>query len=151
MANQFTKAEAEGLAKPTSVNQFSRPGSRRTKHDEGTKDRIRAELVAKRLHKFAMAKGENIKKHWMDAPQVAAAKVIVDKGKPSLQAVEQTVLGEWDNLSQEELESIAKALILQHPEIIKALNLVPAPQEVVINQANELVPTITEKLIDTGS
>jgi hypothetical protein len=81
MANQFTKGT-------------------RTKHDESTKDKIRAELLAKRLFNFAKAKGEKRQKYAMDSTQVAAAKVLIDKGKPSLSSVEQHHVDEMESEEQ---------------------------------------------------
>lgn len=52
------------------------------------KDKIRAEMLARRLYKFANSKGKSSKKHEMSQAQVTAAKVLIDKGKPSLQSVE---------------------------------------------------------------
>src|SRR5258706_12528823 len=80
-------------------NQFpSGGGSKgpRKEHDQSTKDKIRAELLAQRMYKFAKAKGKSADKYRMDSAQVAAAKVLIDKGKPSLQAVEQTEINQWD-------------------------------------------------------
>lgn len=70
MANQFTKGT-------------------RKKHDEATKDRIRAEALARRVYKYAKATGERVNKYRMEPAQVAAAKVLIERGKPALQAVEQ--------------------------------------------------------------
>ena len=74
------------------ANQFTK-GTRKT-HDDSTKDRIRAEALARRLYKFAKAKGDSIGKHRMDAAQVAAAKVLIERGKPALQAIEQKIVEE---------------------------------------------------------
>ena len=59
--------------------------------------------------------------------QVAAAKMLIDKGKPSLQSVEQSQADPLQDLSEDEILSMAKALISQHPEVIQALNLIPNP------------------------
>lgn len=75
MANQFTKGT-------------------RKKHDEATIDKIRAEVLADRMYKFAKAKGPKTAKHRMDKDQVAAAKVLIERGKPALQAVEQRIVEE---------------------------------------------------------
>jgi len=53
--------------------------------------------------------------------------MLIDKGKPSLQSVESVTLNEWDKLTEGEVVEMAKALILQHPEVIQALNLIPNP------------------------
>lgn len=127
MANQFTKGT-------------------RTEHDEATKDRIRAEMLSQRYYRFAMAKPERAKKMGINQAQVATAKMLIDKGKPSLQSVESITLNEWDKLSEQEVLDMAKALILQHPEVIQALNLVPAPS-VVATETDTSLATGTEGLL----
>lgn len=115
------------------ANQFTSGGGSKgpkTKHDQATKDKIRAELLAQRLYKFANSKGEKAKKYRMDAAQVAAAKVLIDKGKPSLQAIEQTEVNEWDKMSEEQMLGMVQALITSHPELIQKLNLQPKPVQV---------------------
>jgi len=104
MANQFTKGT-------------------RTKHDDATKDKIRAELLSKRLEKYAKARGKQIEKHRMEPAQVAAAKVLIERGKPALQAVEQVQVNEWDKMSEEEIEACIKALITSHPGLIAKLGI----------------------------
>jgi hypothetical protein len=99
MANQFTKGT-------------------RKRHDEATKDKIRAELLAQRLFKFAKAKGERAEKLKMDPAQVAAAKVLIERGKPALQAVEQTVINEYEQMTSEEIENKAKALITSRVSLV---------------------------------
>lgn len=101
MANQFTKGT-------------------RKRHDESTKDKIRAELLAQRLFKFAKAKGENVEKLGMSQSQVAAAKVLIDRGKPALQAIEQTIVNPMDDMSEEEIRGQAQALISSQPRALMA-------------------------------
>ena len=115
MANQFTKGT-------------------RTKHDESTKDKIRAELLAQRLYKFAKAKGEKAKEQDMSQAQVAAARVLIERGKPALQAIEQSTLNPIDSLSEDEMLGMARALITAHPELISKLNLVPKLSEAAPEQ-----------------
>lgn len=107
------------------------------------KAQIRAEQLMRRLHKFALGKTHQGKRISMDQAQVTAAKVLIDKGAPSLQAIEQTTINEWDRLSEQEVLDMAKALILQHPEVIQALNLVPAPS-VVATETDTSLATGTE-------
>ena len=102
-------------------------------YTKGTRDRmdprqkaaIRASQLSNRLHKFAMAKGEKVKKHYMDQAQVSAAKVLIDKGMPSLQAIEQTQVSEYDKMSPAELLDYVRAFITSHPELIAQLGLAP--------------------------
>lgn len=114
-------------------NQFTSGGGSKgpkKKHDQATKDKIRAELLAQRLYKFAKAKGDKAKNYRMDAAQVAAAKVLIDKGKPSLQAVEQTNIDHHEELTPESRLAMVQALISSNPELINQLNLMPKPVQV---------------------
>ncbi len=107
-------------------NQFTRNGpGRKTEHDESTKDKIRAELIAQRLFRFAKAKGKGASKQAMSQAQVAAAKVIVDKGKPSLQAIAQTQVNPYESMSEEEILEQVRALINLHPGLIERLGIKP--------------------------
>lgn len=108
MANQFTKGT-------------------RKKHDDATKDKIRAELLAQRLYKFAKAKGERREKMDMSTAQVAAAKVLIERGKPALQAIEQREDNPWERLTPEEIGEQIKALITAHPELIRLVQPGPKP------------------------
>lgn len=79
------------------ANQFSRRGPAdkiKKGHDEQTKDKIRAERLAKRLFRYANSKGKQAEKYRMEAAQVQAAKVLIERGKPALQAVEQRLVEE---------------------------------------------------------
>jgi vacuolar-type H+-ATPase subunit E/Vma4 len=79
------------------ANQFSRrgpPDRIKKNHDEASKDKMRAEKLAQRLYKYASSKGERAKKYAMEATQVQAAKVLIDRGKPVLQAIEQKIVDE---------------------------------------------------------
>lgn len=79
------------------ANQFSRRGPAdkiKKGHDEQTKDKIRAERLAKRLFKYANSKGKAAEKYRMEPAQVQAAKVLIERGKPALQAVEQRITEE---------------------------------------------------------
>lgn len=105
------------------------------KLDDQTKDKIRAEILSRRVYRYANAKGHALDKYRMEPAQVQAAKVLIDKGKPSLQAIEQSNADPFDSMSVEMMVEQCRALILSHPEIIQALNLVPAP--VAVDQEAE--------------
>lgn len=90
MANQFTKGT-------------------RKQHDEATKDKIRAEMLSRRLYKYANARGEKIKKHAMETAQVAAAKVLIERGKPALQSIEQKIIDE--PMTEQEIMAQLHALL----------------------------------------
>lgn len=122
------------------ANQFTSGGGSKgpkKEHDQATKDKIRAELLAQRMYKFAKAKGKSAEKYRMDSAQVAAAKVLIDKGKPSLQAVEQVEVNQWDKMSEEEIGAMVHALISSHPGLIQKLGIglrsVEAPQQTGID------------------
>jgi hypothetical protein len=108
MANQFTKGT-------------------RKHHDEGTKDKIRAEQLSKRLEKYAKARGKGIAKHHMEPAQVAAAKVLIDRGKPALQSVTQEIINPMDQMGEEEIRNMVRALITSHPWLLK--EFAPGPQQ----------------------
>ena len=128
MANQFTVAAAEGREIPPGANQFT-TGSVE-KHEGITKDRMRAEKAAHKLERHI--DGELV----LTSEQIAACKALIPYGKPMLSSVESHEGDPLQDLTVEEMKDMVSALILAHPEIIQALNLVPAP---------ELVPTITDK------
>jgi hypothetical protein len=93
--NQFTRAEEQGLPKPAGANQFTT--GKRTKHDESTRDKMRAEKLAARLYAYAASEeDEDGKTVTLDPTQIAAAKILIDKGKPSLQAIEQSQVSEFE-------------------------------------------------------
>ena len=111
MANQFTKAEAEGREKPKAANQFVK-GSR-TEHDQATKDKIRAEVAAQHLEKV-------IKTKKADAGlKVAAAKALLPYGKSTYASIEERQAEEPVN----EAETLAKLthLFAANPAILKPL------------------------------
>jgi polynucleotide 5'-kinase involved in rRNA processing len=67
------------------ANQWTKAKEVQGKVNERDRDRIRAEVLAHRLEQHVEGKVE------LSATQVQAAKILIDKGKPSLQAVEQTI------------------------------------------------------------
>ena len=111
------------------ANQFDRRGPpERIKkhHDDATKDKIRAEMLSKRLEKYAKAKGKQVDKYRMEAAQVQACKVLIDRGKPVLQAIQQTTVDPIQAMSSEEQVELVKALITAHPELLRLF--APGPQ-----------------------
>ena len=136
MANQFTKAAELGLPKPKGANHFTT--GKRIRMDDAQKDKIRAEILAQRLFKFAKAKGEKADKLHMDPAQVAAAKVLIERGKPALQAIEQTEVNPYDRMTEDELEEHVRALITSNPGLIERLGIKP-----------KLVPDAAHNTIET--
>jgi hypothetical protein len=144
--NQFTKAEEEGKEKPAGANQFTT--GKRSKHDDATRDRMRAEHLARRLYAFAAKEkdeetGELVE---MDATRIAAAKILIDKGKPNLQAVEQTQVNDWDNMSEDEMVAMVNALITSNPGLIQKLGIGLRP----VDPAPNAVNTVSEEQQKAG-
>lgn len=110
------------------------PFRRAHKLDDATKDKIRAEILSRRVYRYANAKGQALEKYRMEPAQVQAAKVLIDRGKPTLQAVEMSQSDPLQDMSLEDQIDMARALILQHPEIIQALNLQFVPSAVLIQE-----------------
>lgn len=106
-----------------------KPGRSRMPSEQ--KDKIRAEQLARRLYKFANAKGKSAQKYEMSQAQVTAAKALIDKGKPSLQAIEQTNHDPNEGKPVETLEQELRALFLAKPELLARLNLAWKPDLVV--------------------
>jgi hypothetical protein len=134
------------------ANQFDRrgPPERLKKgHDDSTKDKIRAEMLSKRLEKYAKAKGKSIEKYRMEPAQVQAAKVLIERGKPALQAVEQTIVNPMDQMSPEEIREQAKALISsQIPLVLDAIDSDPALKAAVQAHISQK-PVLVEHKQDT--
>lgn len=93
------------------TNSPLKPGRSRMPSEQ--KDKIRAEQLARRLYKFANSKGKSTQRHAMSQAQVTAAKVLIDKGKPSLQSVESREVEEPK--SESELKAQLHALL---PELL---------------------------------
>ena len=108
-----------------------KPGRSRMSGEQ--KDKIRAEQLARRLYKFANAKGKQAQKYAMSQAQVTAAKALIDKGKPSLQAVESTVVDPNDAKTEAELTAEfierVRALFRSNPEVMRQLNVAWKPSE----------------------
>lgn len=112
------------------ANQFSRrgpPDKIKKGHSEASKDKMRAEYLARRMFKFAKAKGQDAEKLFMSPAQVQAAKVLIERGKPALQAIEQREDNPWERLTPEEIGEQIKALITAHPELIRLVQPGPKP------------------------
>lgn len=123
MANQFTKGT-------------------RIAQDDATKDKIRAEVLSRRLEKFAKARGKQIQKHHMEPAQVAAAKVLIERGKPALQAVTQTVIEETPSPQ----EAVGKLVSLrsENPALLKPLLADPGFRAALQSMLNG-APSVVEQ------
>jgi hypothetical protein len=126
------------------ANQFSRrgPADRIKKgHDDSTKDKIRAEMLSKRLEKYAKARGKQIAKHHMEPAQVQAAKVLIERGKPALQAIEQTILNPMDQMDDEQLREMVRALITANPWLLDEFRPGVKPAETDVQEQQSTAPT----------
>ena len=128
--NQFTKADEAGHARPLGANQFTT--GKRTTHDEAARDKIRSEYAARVLERITRSRKASI------SDKCAAAKALLPYGKPMLSSTELSQADPLQDLSEEGIVDMAKALILQHPEVIRALNLIPDPA--VVQQTGD-IPT----------
>lgn len=94
-------------------------------HDiEFARRKIKAGILISRLNKAAAGTIE------LSKSQLEATKMLLDKAVPSLQAIEQTNINPMDDMPEEQLLGMAKALITAHPELIAQLNLQPKPIQV---------------------
>lgn len=112
LPNQYM--DANGNRKPDAPegqNHFTT--GKRTKQDEQTKAKIRAAFAASKLEDFL--KGEVT----LDSAQVSAAKALMDKGMPSLQAVESKTVNEFEDMDENQLNEYVRALILSRPELLR--------------------------------
>jgi hypothetical protein len=125
MPNQYTKAEEEGREKPKGQNAYTT--GKRDKMDAAQKAKIRAAFAADKLESYMKGEIE------LTPAQVSAAKILMDKGMPSLQAVEQTQVNEFEQMSEEEILGLVNALITSNPGLIAKLGIglrpVEAPQQ----------------------
>ena len=103
MANAYTSAEELGL--PAKA--------------ERSKDAVRAEILAQRLYQFAAeqkdAEGNKVE---MDSVRVQAAKILIDKGKPNLQAIEQVNYDGDEHADQETLKAKLRSIAMANPALL---------------------------------
>lgn len=91
---------------------------RKVKHDEKTKDAIRATQLVNFLTNAALAKkkGKSV-----NSARIAAAKAVLPFLKPQLSSVEQTIHDPKDTLDPVEIEAKLKALYDSRPELFAFL------------------------------
>ena len=136
MANQFTKADEEGRERPPGTNQFIK-GTRKG-HDESTKDRMRANKAAELLEQELDGTLE------LKEGRRAACKILMEYGKPKLSAIEQSVINEWDRMTEDEMLSMVQALITANPGLIQKLGIGLRPVESAPDPAQERGNDATE-------
>jgi hypothetical protein len=89
------------------------------------KDAIRAEFAAKKLE----AHMRSPEKNTLTPTQVSAAKILMDKGKPSLQAVEQTNIEPALARTESEIIESLNKIIDANPDILTQLIAIRARSE----------------------
>ncbi len=99
MANAYTSAQELGF--PAKA--------------ERAKDAVRAELLAQRLDAFVRGECE------LSPAQVQAAKILIDKGKPNLSSVDQTLHDAADEMTESELAAKIKAVVQKQPELLSKI------------------------------
>lgn len=80
---------------------------------EFARRKIRAGILISRLNRAAAGKIDLTKS------QLEATKMLLDKAVPSLQAIEQTVTNPIEQMDEEQLVEMVKALITAHPKLIQ--------------------------------
>ena len=90
---------------------------------EFARRKIKAGILIGRLNRAAAGKVDLTKS------QLEATKMLLDKAVPSLQAVEQTTVNQYEDSTPESRLALAQALISTFPELIAQLNLAPKPVE----------------------
>lgn len=113
--NQFTKARELGEEPPKSENQFTT--GKRDKHEEETKDKMRAAKAAAKLESI------------LDDPEaskgdvIAAGKELMRYGKLTADRRSEQDDNALENRPEEELETLIQALITAHPRIAAKFNI----------------------------
>lgn len=101
--NQFTKADAEGLERPESSNQFI--AGTRKEHPEEVREKIRMSHLVQILDDIAS--DPKVK----PADRAAAAKVLLDKSLASLTSLDMSVRDDREATSPEMLKAKLAALV----------------------------------------
>jgi hypothetical protein len=104
---------AESRSKHSNASIFRRE----EKDREAIRERIQVGMLVAQLEKASKGELE------LSATQVAAAKILLDKALPSLQAIETSTANQWDKMSEEEIGEMVKALITSHPGLIQKLGI----------------------------
>jgi hypothetical protein len=134
MANQFTKAQAEGKEKPKAENQFTK-GTREI-HDQATKDKIRAEVAAQHLEKVVRAKKGD------PSLKVAAAKALLPYGKSTYASVQETI----SEMPVDEADTVAKLahLLAANPALLRPLLELDPGLRASLKSVLDGVPTVVD-------
>lgn len=119
--NQFTKAKEAGEEPPKAQNQFTT--GKREKHDEATRDKMRAAKAAAKLE--AILDDPNASK----SDQIAAGKELMRYGKLTADRRSEADEDQWANRSEEEIEALVNALFIAHPRLLKQFNVGLRPVE----------------------
>lgn len=101
---------------------------KRDRMDPAQKDKIRAEMMMQRMVDCAEGKIE------LTTAQVSAAKVVLDKVKPSLQAIQQSTEDPWADKSEDELLESVVALITSQPQLLARVRAALEPVRPVLER-----------------
>lgn len=136
----MTPADANALRTRRSNQHRARADG--AKDAEYIRRKIRAGALIGRLNRAARGEIE------LSKIQVEATKILLDKAMPSLQAIEQTQVNPWDQMSEDEMVEQVRALIAAHPQLIKLFAPGPTPVEPAEAQSepgNELESVVSEQ------
>ena len=124
------RARKASLSRKSKSNQYITASKERLKLAAGDaigpdRDRVRAEYAAAKLEAHIAG---TLK---MSPSQVQAAKVVIDKGKPSLSAIEATVVDAAATRSEADIIGDLRALFAAHPGLV---------QQILCEQAKDVSP-----------
>lgn len=133
MANQYTEAREKGLEPgdegyPQGSNQFTT--GKRTEHPEEVRSLMRASAAARYLNSVI----EDPSKE--DTVRLAATKIVLDKTVSSLSSVDQTVRNETDQMDEESLMAMLKAIVAANPALLSRLQAEIARSQAGANVGN---------------
>ena len=118
-SNQYIKAAELGLPPPGLTTGFP---AYQPPHTGRAKDKIRAEHLCNRLSAFAADEPDEHGRIVVMSPaQILAARIVIDKGKPSLQSVSFEENNPLEGQSEEDLLTSIRAILAARPELIRAL------------------------------
>ena len=118
------------------ANQWTKAKEVQGQVNERDRDRVRAELLANRLEQHVNGAVE------LSPTQVQAAKILIDKGKPSLQAVEQTTHEE--PASEGQIMASLAHLISQNPALLRPLIEADPGVRAALKSLVDGVPTVVD-------
>jgi hypothetical protein len=124
-------------------NQWLKAKEVQGKVNERDRDKVRAEALANHLEKHVYGKAK------LSQTQVQAAKILIDKGKPSLASVEQTT----HEAPLDEAETVAKLahLLAANPALLRPLLELDPGLRASLKSVLDGVPTVVNTLPRTAT